>query len=488
MSRRLQKDVAWLWGGYFGRSAGYLAFTVVLTRSLGPSKFGELSLFLALTFGISQVAGSWPFLAVPVLSGQGRTIVAAFRPAARVAAVATAAALVIAIPVAIAIHSRAALSLGAIALYSAALVGLQGLYAVQQTEGRMADIALLQMAERAVALICMLVVLVIAGISVRSAEVLLALSALATFAFAFASVGARQGLLRPHSADMPDHLLATVMRAVGAMGIVSVCAYGVAWADIFVLAAFRPNDDVGVYSLAYQVFGFTVQLGSLWMVATLPRHARSTAAGDDLHVQLPLRRIVAATRLWSAIVAAGTLLAVLTLPAVFGSGFEDSIAPMAVLLSGAIFLAAYFAVTPVLLAAGHTRLLAQVALISVVVNVGLDLVFVPLVGVMGPAIATTAQTFFGAAALVFAALGWLALRSVVLAGAPVALAVAALGAIGPRNPALAVLVAAIAALSLVLGLRALRDSRSLPPPTGPELQPLEEAQLDQTIIGRGAAG
>ena len=210
-----------------------------------------------------------------------------------------------------------------------------------------------------------------------------------------------------------------------------------------------------VYSLAYQVFTFTVQLGSLWMVATLPRHARASAAGDELREQLPLRQIVAGTSFWAGALALGAVIAGFALPHVFGSGFEQSAAPLAVLLVGTIFLLSYFAITPALLAAGRAKLLARVALVSVVVNVGLDLVLVPTIGVVGPAIATTAQTIFGAVALIFVALGREALERVLLAGGPCAFALALL-AIDPRSPLLIAIAIASAALSAALGVAALR--------------------------------
>jgi len=78
VSRRLRADVGWLWSGYVGRTVAYLGLIVVLTRALGPTAFGEFSLFLALTLGVSQIAGSLPFLAVPVLGARGRSIAAAF--------------------------------------------------------------------------------------------------------------------------------------------------------------------------------------------------------------------------------------------------------------------------------------------------------------------------------------------------------------------------------------------------------------------------
>ena len=135
-SRSLSRDVVWLWIGYLGRSIGYFGLIVVFTRALGVDGFGVLSLFLAVTLGVSQVAGSWPFLAVPVLSAKEGSIGAAFRPAGYVAAMATAASLVVAVPLSIAIGITSPVSLACIVISAIALVGLQGIFSVQQTEGK----------------------------------------------------------------------------------------------------------------------------------------------------------------------------------------------------------------------------------------------------------------------------------------------------------------------------------------------------------------
>ncbi len=424
MSRRLGKDVGWLWAGYAGRALVYLGLVVVLTRSLGAAGFGQLSLFLAVTLGVSQVAGSWPFLAVPVLSAHGRSIGAAFRPAAYVAAMATAGALVVALPISFLIHSRAPTSLSAVVGYSVALVALQGIYAVLQTEGRMSGIALVQTGERGVALVLALVASGLSTLTVLGSEALLAIASLGTCLVAYATIGARHRLLRGGAGDLPDHLVSTVMQAVGAMGIVSVCAYGVAWVDVFILAAFRSNADVGVYSLAYQVFTFVVQLGSLWAVAALPEHARSAAAGGSLAAQLPMRRILPAAAIWSAIVAATAVGSAIVLPYAFGADFDAAYTPLMVLLAGSgIGAAGYFLVLPALIASGHARLIAKVSVVAVAINLSLDLALVPGLGVLGPAIATVAQTLFATAVLCAFALGTRSSLSVFAVGVPGAIGV-----------------------------------------------------------------
>jgi O-antigen/teichoic acid export membrane protein len=465
VSRRLHVDVGWLWVGYLARSLSYLALTAVLARSLGPSGYGELSLFLALTLGVSQVAGSWPFLAVPVLGAESKSVAAAFRPAAIVASLATLAALVVALPLAVLIMSDSPVSLLALVLYSVALVGLQGAYGVLQTEGRMRGIASLQTMERLTGLVVLLIAAAVATLTVRTSEGLLAFAAVATCLAAF--VFMTPEALRGSTDDSPDHLVSTVMKAVGAMGIVSVCAYGVAWADIYVLNAFRSHEDVGIYSLAYQVFTFVVQLGSMWAVAALPRHARSEVAGEDLLSQLPMDRTLTVTRLWSAVVPALAVVSIFALPKVFGTDFEQAAVPMTILLSGAIYLAGYFAVLPTFVAGRRTRLLAKVSIASVAINIGLDFALVPALGFNGPAIATAAQTVFGAAALLWFALGASRASAVMLAGTPAAIALAVLAA-SPHNVALIALTIVVAAMSFVWGASGLRGLGVFAEPAGSE--------------------
>ncbi|MGE5407498.1 MAG: polysaccharide biosynthesis C-terminal domain-containing protein [Syntrophothermus sp.] len=446
-ARRLTRSLGWLWVGYLARALAYFGLILVFTRSLGAAGFGVLSLFLAVTLGVSQLAGSWPFLAVPVLSARGRSIAAAFRPSLYVALVATAASLVVAIPVSIAIGIDSPISLFSIVASTLALVLLQGVFSVQQTEGRMAEIAVLQTAERVVALALALVAVLVTGLGVIGAQALLATAAILTCAAGLAVVGRRQHLFRRHPGHLPDHLVSTVLGAVGAMAIVSVCSYGVAWADVYILAAFRSNADVGIYSLAYQIFAFVTQLASYWLVVALPEHARSSAAGEGLREQLADPGLETYTGLWAALIATGAAVSGVLLPVVFGAAYEEAVPPLLLLLGGSgVFIAVYFAVLPGLIGAGRSDLVARVAVASVAVNVGLDIVLVPLVGIIGPALATFAQTLLAAAVLAWRARGRRGSLRLLAIGTPAAAATMLL-AVNPTGPGLMALCLAAALAS-----------------------------------------
>lgn len=452
-SRSLRRNVGWLWIGYGARSVGYLLLIVVLTRELGTAGFGLLSLFFAVTLGVSLVAGSWPFLAVPVLSAEKGSIGAAFRPSLYVAAMATAVSLVVAIPIAIAVGIRSPAALACVVLSAVALVGLQGIFSVEQTERRMGEIAFLQAFERIVALVLAIAAIATIGLDVLGAQVLLTFAAVVTFAVAIAIVSRRQDLLRSPPGALPDHLVRTVMHAVGAMAVVSLASYGVAYVDTFTLAIFRSNEDVGIYSLAYQIFTFVTALSAYWLTAALPEHARSSADGIELTEQLPLGRLLKYTGLWGALLALGGVVATFALPLIFGTDFEEATVPLLILLGGSGVLAAsYYAFLAALVGARQSSLVAKVGMASVAVNIALDLILVPPFGIIGPAFATFGQALVGTFALSLLILGRGPTLRLVAVSAPVVTATMVL-AIDPDSIPLVAITTAVAILTAVVSLR-----------------------------------
>jgi O-antigen/teichoic acid export membrane protein len=455
MRRRLVVDVSWLWAGYAGRSLAYLGVTILLTRVLGPHGFGEFSLFLAFGLGISSLAGSWPFLAVPILANRGHRVSQIFPAAARLAAIGTIVCLVVALPLAWAILAQDPGVLVVLSIYALALVSFQGLYGIFQSEGRMRSIASVQTGERVLALVAMAGLAVGSALTVRSAEGALALAALSASTIAYLTLVRREDLGGEGDPESLDWR--TVLKTIGAMGIVNAASYGVAWIDIYLLAAFKPASDVGIYSLAYQIYTFALQLASLWIVATLPRHASYTHAGIPLAEQLPRDKLVMGIRLWVGLIGLGAVVSSIVLTSVFGSGFADSAQPLIALLVGASFLAAYLAVVSALIAADRSTLIARVSLVCVAINIVIDLVLIPTVGLIGPAVATSVQSAIGGIWLISHTLGRRRLLEIGRANAPVAAMLSVL-AIDPRNPVLLAATVIVSLLSAAPALRWLRTS------------------------------
>jgi O-antigen/teichoic acid export membrane protein len=443
-------DLSWLSGGYVVRSLAYLGIAAVLARALGPAGYGQVALFMALAAAVGYLAGSWPFLAVPVLVAEGHPTRQVLVPGFRLAAVAALACAVVALPVGAALLAGSPVELALLAGYSIALIGLQGVYAAFQAHGRMAAIASTQAAERVVTLVALGVCAVAVSVGVREAEIALTVAAAVVCVAAFLPLRGSLDGGEGRAAEPVD--ARGILAAVGPMAIVTACSYLVAWIDLLILGAFVSDSDVGVYALAYQLFTFVAQLAALSIVAALPRHAQSAAAGvRDLARLVPVERLVPATRLWAGAVALAAAVGVLAAPPVFGSGFERSAGPLALLLAGAAFAAPYYALVPAVVALRRTRRLAWISLVAVVLNIGLDLALVAPFGVWGPAVATVVQALVSTAALTWWALGREQAQRLAVAALPAGLALVAVAAAG-HGLAVTLAAAAVGAATVVAAL------------------------------------
>ncbi len=411
---------------------------------------------MAFGLGVASLAGSWPFLAVPILANRGRRVAEIFPPAVRLAALGTLVCLVFALPLAWKILVPNVGVLAMLSIYAIALVSFQGLYGVFQAEGRMREIATVQTGERLLTLAILLMVAAGSAITVRIAEGTLAGAAVAASSIAYLALVKREDLTGVADDGKSGLDWRTVLKTIGAMGIVNAASYGVAWIDIYLLAAFKPDSDVGIYSLAYQIYTFALQLASLWIVATLPRHASSFHAGVSLEDQLPRKKLLMGVRVWVSLIGFGALTAAIVMPTVFGPGFAESSQPLMILLVGASFLAAYLAVVSVLIAADQSPLIARVSIVCVAINLGIDLVLIPTVGLIGPAVATTVQAAVGAVWLLSRTLGTQRLLEIIRVNAPVAVAISVL-AIDPGSPPLLALTAIASIITAVPALHWLRN-------------------------------
>ena len=405
----LRVGAAWLAGGFAIRSAAYLGTALVLARLLGPADYGQLSLFIALSAGVAYLAGSWPVLAVPVLVAEKQSLAAALRGAMAVSGAAATFLFVLALPFALSLESPAT-AVAALAIYAVALLVLQAVYGLWQTQERMPPIAAAQGAERVIALAAVGALAAGGAATLVGARFAVTAGAVAVAVVALAGPLRRSGALRAHTGRSAQ----AVLRAVGALAIVAACSYGVAYVDVLVLGALRGDRDVGVYAVAYQVFTFVLQLGSLWTIVALPRQAREVVVGNAVEAMLPRKRLLPAVRLWAGGVLIVACAAAVGLEPLFGSPYSEAVGPLMLLLSSAGVLAVYFACVPVLIAQRRTRWLAQLSIAGIVVNIVGDLVLIPWIGIWGPAVATGLQNLGVTTALAVSTLGPGGARSALL--------------------------------------------------------------------------
>jgi O-antigen/teichoic acid export membrane protein len=152
---------------------------------------------------------------------------------------------------------------------------------------------------------------------------------------------------------------------------------------------YLPLAELGLYALAYQVAGVVQQVTVIMSTLLLPLF--SVMIAED--AEDSLRRIVSrAIPYWllGFSVFLGLLLAATdwVIRLFFGAAFAGAVPPLAVLMLATIALAIFSSLTPLLTAVGATWTITAVVVVSAGVNVGMNLVLIPRLGIIGAAVAT----------------------------------------------------------------------------------------------------
>jgi O-antigen/teichoic acid export membrane protein len=160
---------------------------------------------------------------------------------------------------------------------------------------------------------------------------------------------------------------------------------------------------VGIYAVASKLPWALVALANIWINVFFP-HTAQRLAVDPRGFAQDLGRVVTATLVISAAVAAGAFLSAGTLmTTMFGPSFYAAAEPFALLSFAAALVLLQANFSNVLLASGSQRYFVVVMTIAAVLIVGLNFIFIPLLGTIGAAISTvigemglTTATFVGA--------------------------------------------------------------------------------------------
>ncbi|HLE96939.1 MAG TPA: polysaccharide biosynthesis C-terminal domain-containing protein [Candidatus Thermoplasmatota archaeon] len=177
---------------------------------------------------------------------------------------------------------------------------------------------------------------------------------------------------------------------------------GLLWFDTFCVSWFLGKAEAGIYQTAYNL-AFLLVIGSTVLeIALIPMLARARAAGDALASTYHAGSIFAlalAVVAFAAIVPLGPLLLGL-----YGPAFVAAYPSLVVLLAMGTFGALFFPVKAVLAAVERPDVTLRITALEVAVNVPLNIVLIPRMGVLGAAIAAAVAFGVGAAA------GWWSVR------------------------------------------------------------------------------
>ena len=179
------------------------------------------------------------------------------------------------------------------------------------------------------------------------------------------------------------------LRSMGPLALVAGLYVVSTNTDVVMLGLLAPSSEVGVYRVSVQgasLVAFGLQAVNL---AVAPEMARLHTEGDRAGLQEVLRRgarlsaFVAVPASIVLIFFSGPILGLL-----FGEAFKGGANALRILAVGQLVNAAFGSVVPLLNMTGHERDTARGVAVAAGLNVLLNLILVPLFGIIGAAFAT----------------------------------------------------------------------------------------------------
>lgn len=170
-------------------------------------------------------------------------------------------------------------------------------------------------------------------------------------------------------------------------------------ADVIMVSFFQDPDEVAVYFAASKTLALVHFVYFAVRAASAHRFSSYTHNQDLSGLAVYMRQATLWT-FWPSLVAgAGLLLIAPLLLALFGSGFESGYELIALLMIGVLARASVGPADALLTMTGHQNTCAGIYAGTFVLNVILNLILIPLLGLAGAAIATSLAILFEATAL-----------------------------------------------------------------------------------------
>lgn len=164
------------------------------------------------------------------------------------------------------------------------------------------------------------------------------------------------------------------------------------WTDTLMLSGFLPESEVGIYATALKI----AALNSVILVAVnsiaMPKFAELYEKND----RLQFRRFVKQSTLLMLIVSLPVLLLIFVFPAwllgIFGSEFTAGKNVLIILAIGQFFSTVSGSVINILNMSNHQKKARNILFFSTFINIILNLVLIPVYGILGAAVATASST------------------------------------------------------------------------------------------------
>jgi O-antigen/teichoic acid export membrane protein len=205
---------------------------------------------------------------------------------------------------------------------------------------------------------------------------------------------------------------------LGIIQIINLLYYKV---DTVMLSVMRTPKEVGLYTIAYGIIDVVITIPSMFMTSLMP----SLAVADRPQLQRLVERAFSILAFVAIPIAVGGLmLSRETILLISSPEFADAALPFAILVVGAAFAFLNGAFGFATVAINQQSRMLKVSVLTIILNVGINLFTIPRYGVVGAAVATliTEAIAFAGIYLVFTKqtgirINFLSLWKVLLAGA-----------------------------------------------------------------------
>lgn len=192
--------------------------------------------------------------------------------------------------------------------------------------------------------------------------------------------------LRPRLSQV-DLELGRSLVATGARYHAGMASLFLLWrVDIFVLNAFVPTREVGLYSLAVTIAELAYFMTDALGQAVISGQVRGTMKDAATFTA----RIARSNFLFSVVLLAAIVMASpIAVPAVFGQEYLGTVLPLVVLAPGVVGVAVTRALLPYLVRLERPLAVSALAVGALAVNVVLNLALIPDIGIIGASLASS---------------------------------------------------------------------------------------------------
>jgi O-antigen/teichoic acid export membrane protein len=168
--------------------------------------------------------------------------------------------------------------------------------------------------------------------------------------------------------------------------------YVINWIDIYAIKYYMTLDDVGIYQAAYKIFSTLKSFWGIGLVTiTMPiivvfKTNKQLDKIKNIYLQRFLPQLCFISMITLALII---LFSDYAFHLIYGNRYMSAVLPFKILTASQSFSVITYTLLAVIFAFDWTKMMLYIGIFTAVLNITLDIVLVPYLGIVGPAIASS---------------------------------------------------------------------------------------------------